>query len=230
MSTPAPTDRIWRNGKRLSRRVWAILDTVSKETGLPVRVLQGSWSRGSLSAGTHTGGGAYDLSVRGMDLEEQIELTVALRKYCGNSVWLRSSRYGWPLRLGGAHIHGIVDDEPGLAYGAKRQVINARDRLNGLRNRGRDPFPRPARVRFEGAPIKVSKAVAVRLANLRYGKRNDDVKDLQHALKILADGVYGPKTDVAVRAHQKRMGLTPDPARKSYVGPKQARALDLGII
>ena len=226
----APTDRITRGGRRLSRRVWEILDEVGAETGLPIRVVQGSWSNGvRRSAGTHGGGGAFDLSCRGMTEDQQIRLTVKLRRYCGNSVWVRSPKFGWPRRLGMTHIHGIVGDEPGLAYGAMRQVINARDGLNGLANRGKDPFPRVDRVPFKPHET-VTAAVAVRLANLQYGKRNDDVKDLQRALKITADGVYGPKTDAAVRAHQVRMGLTPDKARKSYVGPKQARALKLSIL
>jgi hypothetical protein len=136
--------------------------------------------------------------------------------------------------VGEEHIHVIIKDTPGLSYGARRQVINYNDGKNALASGRRDPFHRPAQHKFliPGMTVKppVTKEVSVRLANLRYGKRNDDVKDLQKALKMHADGFYGPITDAAVRAHQRSLGLTPDPKGKSYVGPKQARALGLKII
>ena len=97
----------------------------------------------------------------------------------------------------------------------------------------KDPFKRPAQHKFLIPGMAPSHPVTadteVRLANLMYGKQNADVKDLQRALKITTDGVYGPVTDAAVRAHQKKMGLTPDPKGHSFVGPRQSRALGLTI-
>lgn len=228
----SPNDRITKNGKTLSRRVWAIIDQAKKDANIPkdkAYVLQGSWAKGSLSAGTHTGGGAADLSVRGLTEAEAIRLCVALRRYYGDA-YLRSPKYGWPARLGGSHIHVIFADEPGLSYGAKRQVINYNNGRNALASNKKDPFPRPTnRVHF-GAYTSVSENLKVKLSNLRYGKKNLDVKDLQHALHISADGYYGPVTDKAVRAHQKKQGWTPDPIRKSNVGPLQAKRLGLILV
>ena len=227
----SPNDRITKNGKTLSRRVWAIIAHAKKEAGIPddqAYVLQGSWARGSLSAGTHTGGGAADLSVRGMTEAKAIKLCVELRRWYGDA-YLRSPKYGWPARLGGSHIHVIFADEPGLSYGARRQVINYNNGRNALASNKKDPFPRPARKHF-GTHIVVSDDSKVKLSNLRYGKRNSDVKDLQRALHIAVDGFYGPITDKAVRAQQKKLGWTPDPVRKSNVGPLQAKRLGLIII
>lgn len=76
-------------------------------------------------------------------------------------------------------------------------------------------------------------AGGINLSNLKYGKRHSDVKALQKALNSKAGanlpvtGYYGPMTDTAVRKHQKDMGMNPDPPRKSYVGPRQAKALGL---
>lgn len=227
----SPNDRITKNGKTLSRRVWAIIDRAKKDAGIPkdkAYVLQGSWSKGSLSAGTHTGGGAADLSVRGLTEAEAIDLVVELRKWYGDA-YLRSPKYGWPSRLGGSHIHVIFADEPGLSYGAKRQVINYNNGRNALASNLKDPFPRPARKHF-GAYTAVSGDSKVLLSKLKYGARNPDVKDLQRALRITADGYYGPITDKAVRAHQKKLGFTPDPWRKSYVGPFQAKRLGLIVV
>jgi hypothetical protein len=50
---------------------------------------------------------------------------------------------------------------------------------------------------------------------LRRGDRGDDVKALQNALKITADGIFGPGTEAAVRALQAKHGLTVD----GIVGP-----------
>ena len=219
----APFARVTRSGKMLSRRTWALLEDAAEAADVPLRVVQGSWARGRLSAGTHTGAGAFDLSVRGLSRAQRLRFVNELRKR-NTATWLRSREFGWYL---GDHIHGIVIDEPGLSYGARRQVINYNQGLNGLANKRRDPHPRPKQTPFDGAPAPLPTAVKVKLANLRYGKRNDDVRDLQRALGIVADGFYGPRTDTAVRAHQKRMGLVPDRKGRSFVGPKQAARLKL---
>jgi hypothetical protein len=227
----SPNDRITKNDKTLSRRVWAIIAHAKKAAHIPddkAYVLQGSWHKGGLSAGTHTGGGAADLSVRGLTEAEAIRLCVELRRWYGDA-YLRSPKYGWPARLGGSHIHVIFADEPGLSDGAKRQVINYNNGKNALASNLKDPFPRPSRNHF-GAHITVSADLKVKLTNLRYGKSNADVKDLQKALHILADGHYGPITDKAVRANQKKLGWTPDPVRKSNVGPLQAKRLGLIVV
>lgn len=229
---PSPRDRVTRNGKTLSRRVWDLLADVEKETGIDLVVVQGAYNRGGVaaSAGTHDGAGAFDLSVRGMTESQAIRVVVALRKRYVDA-WLRSPKFGWPARLGGSHIHGIVADEPGLSAGARQQVVAYNAGRNGLASRAHDPFPRPSRAHFGehvAAMVASGRAGAhVKLANLRFGKHNDDVKDLQHALHITADGVYGPVTDKAVRDHQRSHGWAPDPAGHSYVGPTQARALGL---
>ena len=57
---------------------------------------------------------------------------------------------------------------------------------------------------------------------LRRGDRGPLVKALQAALRIQTDGVFGPLTDNAVRAAQKRAGLATD----GIVGPKTWREID----
>ena len=48
------------------------------------------------------------------------------------------------------------------------------------------------------------------MTTLRLGSRGDDVKTLQTKLNLIADGIYGPITDEAVRAFQKANNLTVD--------------------
>ncbi|MCL6570248.1 MAG: peptidoglycan-binding protein [Bacillus sp. (in: Bacteria)] len=51
---------------------------------------------------------------------------------------------------------------------------------------------------------------------LRNGSRGIDVKRIQRAVKVTADGIFGSKTEAAVKAYQKRHGLAVD----GIVGPK----------
>lgn len=54
------------------------------------------------------------------------------------------------------------------------------------------------------------------MKTLKIGSRGEEVKVLQKALNLLADGIFGPLTDEAVREFQKKHGLVID----GIVGPK----------
>lgn len=58
--------------------------------------------------------------------------------------------------------------------------------------------------------------------NLKQGSTGEDVKKLQTALGITADGIYGPKTAEAVKAYQAKNGLASD----GIVGPNTVAALN----
>lgn len=58
---------------------------------------------------------------------------------------------------------------------------------------------------------------------LRRGMRNDFVRQLQERLGVETAGVFGPRTEAAVRAFQRDQGITPD----GIVGPKTWAALDV---
>lgn len=134
----------------LSSRVWALLEDAYAAAGLDpstyLVVTQGSWSDGSLSGSTHSGGGAFDL--RTWNLPERVrrdlcrELVVPLRERCGLAVWFRDETHGGFA----PHIHGIVRDEPELGSGAAWQVSDADAGRNGLSGsaNGPDYHPRPA--------------------------------------------------------------------------------------
>jgi peptidoglycan hydrolase-like protein with peptidoglycan-binding domain len=86
-----------------------------------------------------------------------------------------------------------------------------------------------------GVPAS-SSSPAVRLANLRYGLTNDDVKDLQRALNrhlsgpdLPVTGFYGDQTDAAVRRCQQAHDLGEDAPRHSFVGSRQAAHLGLRV-
>lgn len=68
--------------------------------------------------------------------------------------------------------------------------------------------------------MSLTALVATRL--LRLGDESEAVRELQAKLKVRADGVFGPKTEMAVRAFQRGHGLTED----GIVGRATAGVLD----
>jgi len=145
------SERIRRNDGTITRRVNAILDAAEAAAGINpglVYVVQGSWSNSSASAGTHSGGGAFDLRVRNLPSARVPPLVVELRRRCGGPVWLRDQQHGGF----DPHIHGIVRDELDLSWAAQMQVLSYDAGHNGLANNGPDYHPRPKWVRFPFTP------------------------------------------------------------------------------
>lgn len=54
---------------------------------------------------------------------------------------------------------------------------------------------------------------------------SDTIKELQSLLNVQVTGKYDARTDEAVRTWQASIGDVPDPAGRSYLGPKQAAAM-----
>jgi N-acetylmuramoyl-L-alanine amidase len=65
--------------------------------------------------------------------------------------------------------------------------------------------PKPAEIK---APVKTT--AAPKLPTLNLGDKGDTVKELQTKLKLKADGIFGPKTEAAVKKFQKANGLVAD--------------------
>ena len=146
--------KVWVDGEQVSARVLSLSRDAARAAKIVMpKILQGSWSGASASAGTHTGGGAVDFGILGLTYAQQEAFVVELRKRNG-CAWVRDPAHGWTKT--GAHIHMIVRDEPDLSAGAQQQVDDYDKGLDGLAHstaatrpyKGKDYHPRPKQVPY----------------------------------------------------------------------------------
>lgn len=122
-------------GFRLDPRTRDMLIEARRIYTGPLRITQGGFNKGgvSASAGTHDGGGALDISMHGMDPAE-IDLAVRRLRQVGFAAWHRLPSQGpWV-----EHIHCIAVGCTSLSAGAAAQVTAYRKGKNGLANNHAD--------------------------------------------------------------------------------------------
>lgn len=139
------SERTTYQGHRVNFGTWFILIVVNRLLRLKrfggetsnMTMVQGGYNRGGVakSAGTHDGGGAFDLT--GFNWKWRVWL---LRCF-GCAAWYRP--YNWDNRRGGAHIHVEVSGDGTASQGGKNQVRDYANNKNGLANGARDPNARP---------------------------------------------------------------------------------------
>jgi hypothetical protein len=135
-----PYERISWRGVTANRRTVEMLE-ITELRGLmplaPLRIPQGSYTTGvSASAGTHSGGGALDISVRDLTTAERDRVVRELRE-TSFAAWYRPYLAGvWP-----AHIHAIAIGDKEMSAAAAEQVVQYRNGQNGLANHGADNGP-----------------------------------------------------------------------------------------
>jgi hypothetical protein len=121
-------------GVTLDSRTARMMEVVAMRTGPKISPTQGTFNTSvDASAGTHSGAGAIDLSVKGLDTP-RVNGIVKVMRQVGFAAWHRLASEGpWP-----AHIHGIAVNAPGLSPAAAKQVAALRRGRNGLANDGLD--------------------------------------------------------------------------------------------
>lgn len=142
------SDRTTYQGKRVNQGTAQILRAANKMLRTSafgserenVTMVQGGYNAGgvSASAGTHDGGGAFDLTAYNW------RNRVKVFRLLGVAYWDRPSLPG----VWSHHGHGIVCGDGTASRGAKAQVESYFDGRNGLANNRTDPNWRPA-----GLPI-----------------------------------------------------------------------------
>lgn len=209
----------WR-GVTLDERTRDMLIEAERLAGVRFRPTQGSYSSSvDASAGTHSGGGAVDLSDASHGQPARDRVVKALRRV-GFAAWHRTSP-----PFAGSHYHAIAIGCPDLAAAAARQVSEWKsggDGLKGnapdpqaylgvkpttweqyLKSKNRLPFPLPQGHAY-GTPES---------STVHDGTSSPDdelnVKRIQRRLKVGVTGRYGPATRAKVAAWQVWKGIGP---------------------
>ncbi|MER6827481.1 peptidoglycan-binding protein [Streptosporangium sp. NPDC000563] len=136
-----PGGRVSFGGGVVNTRTRSMLVEANRLLGRDLVLLQGSYNRGGdpTSAGTHDGGGAVDISVKGMSSATRTAAVRALRRV-GFAAWLRTpAQADWPW-----HIHAVAINDTDLSGQAQNQVGDYYLGLNGLSGRGPDDGPKVA--------------------------------------------------------------------------------------
>jgi hypothetical protein len=210
----------WR-GKIFDLRTIEMLKEVERLSGVRLRPAQGSYSSGSASAGTHTGGGAVDLSVRGLTRTQILRVVKAMRQV-GFASWWRTPQDGFQH-----HIHGIAVGAPDLPRVARGQIASARLKRNGLRSNKKDPqaflkVPVTTWEKYKSSkrPVKLAyppypKAGA---AAFKVGQKGRHVVVVQVAAKHRTTGVMTAADLDWVKRYERNRGNLGTP--NQIVGPK----------
>lgn len=154
--------RTWRGvtleNRSISSLEWAEKHWRAKKGhGKRIVPVQGSFSNAVKASGaTHAGGGAVDISVNGLSLQERRSLVRWLRR-SGWAAWYRP-----PVRnLWGAHIHAILLGNKTASAAAKWQMSEYLADRNGLTNAAPDrawrPSPIPRWSHKRNKPVKPKK-------------------------------------------------------------------------
>lgn len=135
-------------GKRVNTRTKKMLAAADAKVPFAIRLVQGSYNPGgvSASAGTHDGGGVVDVSVSGLSSTQRWQLVKALRQV-GFAAWLRT-----PPSFG-YHIHAVAIGDPDIwqkdgGHVARDQVCDYWKGRNGLASHAADNTPSAYRVPF----------------------------------------------------------------------------------
>ncbi len=135
----SPGARVTSGGALVNVRTRDMLAEAKRLLGRKLVLDQGSYNPGGdpTSAGTHDGGGALDISVKGMNAATRTAAVRALRRV-GFAAWLRSPKQAdWPW-----HIHAVAISDTDLSTQAQNQVGDYYLGLNGLAGRGKDDGPK----------------------------------------------------------------------------------------
>lgn len=161
------------DGKVVDEITDQALVAVEKRLGYTLTILQGSYHKGvGASAGTHDGGGVVDLSP--YDWENKVR---ALRAV-GFAAWHRPTLPG----VWSEHIHAVLIGNQKLSSAAQGQVIDYRNKRNGLANDGADDFPYHPNVVFKYVERKPTRGPkvdkAIKTLRVRKAKINQRLKNL----------------------------------------------------
>lgn len=156
-----PYTRVTFRGHTLDRRTrsaFLLMERRYRRAGRhwpKLRIGQGSYASGSLSAGTHSGGGAVDVMFAGLNPAQRAEVVRQGRR-AGFAMWARTGP-GWGANGSNDHAHGVLLGHRTASPQAKAQMAAYRNGRDGLAGNLADHSWRPKRPRrfsfYKGRPV-----------------------------------------------------------------------------
>lgn len=189
---------VWR-GVTICPCMKAPLDELAAISGRDILVSPikgfGSYQKGNTaSAGTGSGGGHVDLSLSRLNGQQKLRLEGLARRIgfyadIREPRWWSPTRRKWLTQSWQSHLHMVLKECPHLSSQAKAQLKEWYTGENGLAGDDPDDGDRTflrqtwrgyVASKKPGAKPPVAKTIA--LANLKFDKRNGDVKRYQSAV------------------------------------------------
>ena len=179
-------ERVTWRGHKFDRRTVAAIREVEKRLGKRVSIMQGSYNSSvGASAGTHSGGGAIDWWVTGVDPNAATRVA----RNVGWADWWRKPLYDSNgNRIWGDHQHGILLGHKTASTDAQWQMSEYRAGRSGLSSQGPDPQP------YRPDPIPVFDYAAWKAEQ----RLRDRVRQLTNDILALKDRVAA-KTEARKR-------------------------------
>jgi hypothetical protein len=214
---------IWR-GVTICPDMKGPLDELARISGNDILVKPipgfGSYRTNAASAGTDSGGGHVDLALGKLNSEQKLRLERLARQVgfyadIREPRWWSPTRRKWLSKNWASHLHMILKECPHLSPQARAQVKEWYAGENGLV--GDDPddgdrtFLRQTWAQYLARKTGTTSTVkppapAIDLANLKFNKRNPDVKRYQAAVwKALAPAV---RAQILARHQLKESQIT----------------------
>lgn len=205
--------RVTVDGKTLNLRTAKMLARAEARLGLDLYVVQGSYNKGvGASAGTHDGGGAIDLSVRGLSASKITEVVRQLRKV-GFAAWYRPELWRNGEKVWGPHIHAVAIGDKEMDPSARDQVEEYYAGKDGLVGDGADTGPRVHPIPVWPIPlVGVSLERAAKQFKADVPRKGvPAVKKIQRLLNyrlgtdLKVDGTAGPETRKAYKRWETKV-------------------------
>jgi len=199
-------DKVKFRGAYVNKRMRLALEQVEEILGYELTIIQGGYSYGSLSAGTHTYGNAADLSA--YDWQRKVRALVSK----GFAAWYRP--YNWDGKGGGAHIHCLLlfdREAEGLALAQMKGFLRGR---NGL---GSPPdFSAPsAKISQPPSPVVHFSYVKEMQAKRRKGRVVKNLGVAIRRLQIVVRNSDTAKERAAYRAYIRNLKRLQRQAKKA---------------
>lgn len=184
-----------------------------------ILIAQGMYNKGvTQSAGTHDGGGAWDLVLTKPTSQNWAKLQKAARM-CMGAAWWRKPLYRNGKMVWNHHVHVEIIGDKEMSLAGRKQVQDYYAGLDGLASHSRDNSWRPANLFPMSYPLPtVDLSVVVTEAKKTKGYvAKPGVKRIQQALNLKTgstlkvDGIFGKKTkSVYKRWESSFSGATAD--------------------